>query len=243
MRCLLMATGMSGENLIRQAITVQSLNQVSAEFATAVAYQEAYLNSLAKINALDFGRGGTLNAMKGVIETLVIGLTPAFALLFLTPLGGRLFASWLTLLLWLAMWSVAEVVVVSFLFLSVGDNQKFNFTLADLDKLNLAFNKAAQISSLMSNYVPLITFVLATGSAYALTKFASGLTAELKSSRGAEIMATGNFSAGNIQTRSYSDLVKSLANSTVGSVGWWSVGVGGVSGWNTDLYNTQTEAV
>ena len=235
----LMAVGMSGENLIRQAITIQTLNQVSAEFATAVAYQEAYLNSLAKINALDFGRGGTLNAMKGVIEAIVIGLTPAFALLFLTPLGGRLFASWLTLLLWLAMWSVAEVVVVSFLFLSVGDNQKFNFTLADLDKLNLAFNKAAQISSLMSDYIPLITFVLATGSVYAMTKFAGGLTEELKSSRGMEIMATGNFSAGNIQTRSYSDLVQALANSTVGSVGWWSVGVGGVSGYNTDLYNTK----
>jgi len=120
---------------------------------------------------------------------------------------------------------------------------KFDFTLADLDKLNLAFNKAAQISSLMSDYIPIITFALATGSIYALTKFASGVTAELKSSRGADVMATGNFSAGNVQTRGYSDLVQSLANSTVGSVGWYNVATQGVSGGNTDLYNTQSSQV
>ncbi len=234
----LMSVALTGENLIRQAITIQSLNQVSAEFATAIAYQEAYLNALARLNMLDFGRGGTLNAMKGVIETILVGLTPAFFLLFLTPIGGRVFYGWITAFVWLVLWSVAEVVTVSFLFLSVGDNQKFDFTLAQIDRINLAFNKAAQISSLMSDYIPLLTLFLATGSIYAMTHFATGMSRELRDEHGTKVMSSGNLDVGNVRARGYSDLATTLAASSVGTVNWGTANAGVWTGNELRVGNT-----
>ncbi len=246
----LMSVALTGENLIRQAITIQSLNQVSAEFATAIAYQEAYLSALARLNMLDFGRGGTLNAMKGVISTVLVGLTPAFAVLFITPIGARIFYGWLTAFLWLVLWSVAEVITVSLLFLSVGDNQKFDFTLSQIDRLNLAFNKAAQISSLMSDFIPLLTLFIATGSLYAMTHFARGMSGELRDEHGTKVMASGNFEAGNVRVRGYSDLTTAIANSSVGTNAfntsnintflWNTLGAGTVSAGNTTV-NTFSE--
>jgi len=226
----LMSVAMTGENLVRQAITIQSLNQVSAEFATAIAYQEAYLNALARLNMLDFGRGGTLNSMKGVIETILVGLTPAFFLLFITPIGAKIFYGWVTFFVWLVLWTVAEVVTVSFLFLSIGDNQRFDFTLAQIDRINLTFNKAAQISSLMSDYIPLITLAVATGSLYAMTHFAKGMSRELRDEHGTKVMASGNFDAGNVRVRGYSDLATSLAGSSVGTFAHGTVSVNSWTG-------------
>ena len=240
----LMSVSLTGENLIRQAITIQSFGRVSAEFATAVAYQEAYLNALSRLNMLDFGRGGTLNAMKGVIETLLVGLTPAFVLLFITPIGGRIFYGWVTFFVWLALWSIAEVVTVSFLFLSIGDNQKFDFTLSQIDKINLTFNKAAQISSLMSDYIPLITLAIATGSLYAMTHFAKGMSRELRDEHGTKVMSSGNLDVGNVRARGYSDLAQTLATSSVGDVRWdtaqaktWMGNTLGMGNTTTSQYN------
>ncbi len=109
----LMATAMTGENLIRQAIAIQTLNQVSAEFATAVAYQERYLDALSRINMLDFGRGGTLNSLKAVILVVFVGLVPIMALMFITPLGRKIFYVFITIPMWLAMWAIAETSVVT----------------------------------------------------------------------------------------------------------------------------------
>jgi len=219
----LMAVGMTGDNLIRQAITIQSLNQVSAEFATAVAYQEAYLGALARINMLDFGRGGTLNAMKGVIETILVGLTPAFVLMFLTPMGKRIFYGWVTFFGWLVMWSIAEVVVVSYLFLSIGSNNPFDFTLSDIDRMVFTFDKAAQLSSLASDWIPILTFVIISGSLYAMTHFATGMSRELRDEHGAKVMASGNFDAGNIRARGYADLTTAIANSSVATTSMHTV--------------------
>ncbi len=240
----LMSVALTGENLIRQAITIQALNQVSAEFATAIAYQEAYLSALARLNMLDFGRGGTLNAMKGIIGAILVGLTPAFAILFITPIGARIFYGWITAFLWLVLWSIAEVITVSLLFLSVGDNQKFDFTLSQIDRLNLAFNKAAQISSLMSDFIPVITLFLATGSLYAMTQFAKGMSGELREEHGTKVMASGNFEAGNVRVRGYSDLTTALANSTVGAVSQNTANIntfsGNTTGWGNVTIGTET---
>ena len=239
----LMSVSLTGENLVRQAITIQSLNQVSAEFATAIAYQEAYLNALARLNMLDFGRGGTLNTMKGVIGTILVGLTPAFAILFLTPIGGRIFSGWVTAFIWLILWSVAEVITVSFLYLSVGDNQKFDLTLSQIDRINLAFNKAAQISSLMSDYIPLLTLFLATGSLYAMTHFAKGMSRELRDEHGTKVMASGNFDVGNVRSRGYSDLTTAIANSSIGDYRFSTAQVGVYMGDRVDYGNVSTSQI
>jgi len=219
----LMSTALTGENLIRQAISIQSINQVSAEFATAVAYQEAYLNALAKLNMLDFGRGGTLNTMKGVIQVMLIGLTPAFLVLFITPFGGRIFQGWITVLIWLIGWSVAEVIVVSMLYLYLGANYKFDFTLGDIDRVVFTFNKAAQISSMMSDWIPLIALFVVSGSIYSLTQFAKGLSGDLRDTHGAKVMASGNFDAGNVRVDNFTQATRALANSTVGVFGYNTV--------------------
>ncbi|MDQ7082669.1 MAG: conjugal transfer protein TraG N-terminal domain-containing protein [Aquificota bacterium] len=214
----LMAVGLTGENLIRQAIAIQTLNQVSAEFATAVAYQEAYLSALARINMLDFGRGGTLNAMKGVIQVILVGLTPAFFVLFVTPLGWMVFRGWITFFVWLIVWSIAEVITVSLLYLYLGRNYRFDFVLSDIDRLVFTFNKAAQISSLMSDWIPLIALAVTTGSIYTLTQFAKGVSSDLRDQHGAKVMASGNFDAGNIRVDTYSQATRAIANSTRGGV-------------------------
>ena len=227
----LMAVGLTGDNLIRQAIAIQQLNQVSAEFATAVAYQERYLSALARINMLDFGRGGTIGALKGVIMTVFSGLIPIMGLLFVSPVGRKVFYVFLTIPAWLGMWSVAEVSVVASLNSFIGKNDRFDFVLSDIDRMNLVFNKAAQISSLMSDYIPLLTFMLVSGSMYAMVQFAKGMTATLSDQHGAKVMASGNFDAGNIRVNTFQQDSMVVANSTFGQVGWnlvsgdnWSVG-------------------
>ena len=82
----------------------------------------------------------------------------------------------------------------------------------------------------MSDYIPLLTLFLATGSIYAMTHFATGMSRELRDEHGTKVMASGNFDVGNVRARGYSDLTAALAASSVGNVSWNTAQVGTYSG-------------
>ncbi len=125
----------------------------------------------------------------------------------------------------------------------IGKNQRFDFTIADIDRMNLVFNKAAQISSLMSDYIPILTFMLVSGSIYAMVSFAKGMTATLSDQHGAKVMASGNFDAGNVRVNTYQQEALSVASFGVGSMSWGNYSWGNISGNNTGLGNESMQTI
>ncbi len=242
---VLMGNTYTAQNLLTQAVAIQELANASAQFGEGLAYSETYLSNLAKIEALSFGAGGSLESTKGLLEIFFAGSAPIFILLWLTPLGRASFLAFLQMLIWIPTWSVASEVVAAILELNVGGNNKFDLSIAQISNMTTIFNKAAQQAIFLNHLVPLLTFTLATGSVYAITKVASAAGEMMMAGarQGAELMTTGNLSAGNQQLDTFNALNSSIGNMQYDMYSMYGSSIGNTSVSNLQAGNIQKNNV
>jgi len=161
---------------------------------------------------------------KGILTSLIAGLTPAVALLMLTPIGLKSFIGYLSMLTWLSLWHIGDVLLnhiitikaqsaISALSSDITIKTQGIVDSTTLDYINMA--------SSMYWMIPTISLMMVTGlGLMTLSTIGGGMTARV--ARGEMVateMASGNANHGNISTNNTNsnkfDMTKQM-NSGVG---------------------------
>lgn len=146
--------------------------------------------------------------IKGILTTIVAGLTPLIALLTLTPLGLKTFLGYITILMWLSLWHVGDIIlnhIISVKAQAAVSSVSSDITFAVKGIMDTQTTDYINMASSMYWMVPTIAMLLVTGmSIMTLNGMSGGMTQ--RSARGENAgteMAGGDMKFGNIQHSTY----------------------------------------
>lgn len=175
-----------------------------------VAYHSASAQQAASAQMIVSGVLGSeyIPVIKGILTTIIIGLTPVVALMMITPMYPMVFKGYIMILFWLSCWHLGDVILNHIIIVkaqsalsSYGDI-KFN-TIGLIDS---ATTNYINMASNMYWMIPSIALFIATG--FSLGMFAAlGNSAGSKLDRNASVvgtdMAKGNMQFANVSHDTY----------------------------------------
>jgi hypothetical protein len=145
---------------------------------------------------------------KGILTTLVAGLTPMVALLMLTPMGMKVFMGYMTMLTWLALWHLGDIILNHIITVktqsALSSYGEMTFqTKGIIDSTTLDY---INMASSMYWMIPTIAMMVVGGfGIMTLSTIGGGMTSRV--ARGEAVateMASGNIGHGNVSTNNMS---------------------------------------
>jgi len=204
----------SANTMLMQNASINAFNGAFKSYAAmnasnseSLAMYAGKAESVASSNMIVSGILGSkyIPVTKGILMSVVAGLTPMLALIMLTPLAFKSFVGYLTMLMWLATWHLGEIILnhlVSVKAQGVIDAYA-DSTLTSMTKPLVESTSLDYINMISSMYwmVPTISGLIVGGfSMGALAMMTGGITGRVAKGEavGSE-MGTGSWQSGNIR--------------------------------------------
>ena len=125
--------------------------------------------------------------IRQVIEALVYGTFPLLFLIMLTPLGGAIFRTYLTLLLWLLLWSpLFSILNLIVMVRAVGVLSPYagTYSLAAASGIMSSTVDMIALAGSLSWMVPILALAIASGSQYAMVHLFGGVAGTVQGAAG-----------------------------------------------------------
>lgn len=213
----LRGASLSAANIVRQDASVYSVNEAFINYAAMngqnskdISQYIGKAESTASSNMLISGVLGSkyIPATKGILMSIVAGLTPLLAFAMLTPMAMKAFIGYLSMLLWLATWHFGEIILnhlvlikakgtISMYATNLGGNT--DLTILSIPAVTSATQDYINMISSMYWMVPTISGLVIGGFSWmALSGMTGGITG--RAAKGESVageMGSGNWMAGN----------------------------------------------
>lgn len=217
----LMGYSQSSSSLLLQSIMLNQFTNTYSNWAAmngmdsaSVAYGTGKGQQTAEANMVISGALGSkyLPVIKGVLTVIVVALTPAVALLLLTPLFGKVLTGYLVTMIWLSLWHIGEV-ILNFIVLTKANSYITGvsssngiYTMVTKPVVDASTMDYVNMASSMYWMIPTIAGLIVGGFSYmAFQSMTGGMTARVaRGEMAATEVGSGSASIGNVSHNNYS---------------------------------------